>query len=178
MSHSGFVGSISRNRAGLALDDERTRQAVVNGAMRRDEERDKVEPDDSVNKHEAGSDPDRDRTAISRQRDSIQQCVAQLPGQEPHRWIRSIAPTFEVHVNDPLNHRGPFNSGDPVAMRDIVNLTYGINFGIGRRTNFTLGTVTPVTGPRPFSFETMAFLNIMYGKSSRAAATPPVLGAY
>ena len=100
------------------------------------------------------------------------------PGQEPRRWIRSIAPTFEVHVNDPLNHRGPFHSGDPVAMRDIVNLTYGINFGIGRRTNFTLGTVTPVTGPRPFSFETMAFLNIMYGKSSRAATTPPVLGGY
>jgi hypothetical protein len=40
--------------------------------------------------------------------------------------IRAIVPTFEVHVNTPLNHRGP----DPMRaeLSDTGTLTCGCNF--------------------------------------------------
>jgi hypothetical protein len=101
------------------------------------------------------------------------------PASSINRMVSMIAPTFEVHVNDPLNHRDPFNPRDPVGMKDIVNLTTGLSVGIYRRTLFTFGWVTPVTGPRPFDFEAMAFLNIFFGGSRRNRAhVPPVLGGY
>ena len=90
-----------------------------------------------------------------------------------------IAPTFEVHVTDPLNHRNPYSLRDPAGMTDIVNLTYGLNIGIFERTLITFGVVTPVTSPKPFDFEAMAFLNYFFGPRRRPQlTTPPVLGGF
>ncbi len=95
------------------------------------------------------------------------------------RFISLIAPTFEVHVTDPLNHRDPYNSRDPAGMTDIVDLTYGINVGIYRRTLLTFAVVTPVTSPKPFDFETILFLNFFFGAPRRPqAVVPPVVGGY
>jgi hypothetical protein len=91
--------------------------------------------------------------------------------------ISMIAPTFEVHVTDPLNHRNPYSLRDPTGMTDIVNLTYGLNVGILERTLLTFGVVTPVTSPKPFDFEVMAFVNYFFGPRPRRQLTsPPVLG--
>jgi len=93
--------------------------------------------------------------------------------------ISMIAPTFEVHVTDPLNHRNPYSIRDPAGMTDIVNLTYGLNVGILERTLFTVGVVTPVTSPKPFDFEVMAFVNYFFGPRPRRQLTaPPVLGGF
>jgi hypothetical protein len=101
------------------------------------------------------------------------------PGSGADRMISLIAPTFEVHITDPLNHRGAFNPKDPLGMADIVNLTYGLNIGIYNRALFTFGWVTPVSSPKPFDFETMAFMNIFFGGSMRSRPfTPPVVGGY
>ena len=64
-------------------------------------------------------------------------------------------------------------------MKDIVNFTYGLNVGVYRRTLFTFGLVTPVTGPRPFDLEATAFVNIFYGGSRRLQTSmPPAVGGY
>ena len=51
------------------------------------------------------------------------------------RFITAIAPTFEVHVNSPFNHRNPYNIVRPggLGLRRC-NLTYGLNvmFAAGR----------------------------------------------
>lgn len=75
--------------------------------------------------------------------------------------ITSIEPTVEVHVTDPLNHRGP---ADPTTFGapDIVDLTYGIRFGIGQSCNLGTSIVLPVTGPKPYDFEAMAQLNFKF----------------
>ena len=75
-------------------------------------------------------------------------------------FIRGASANFEVHANIPLNHRDVFNNQDVVGTADIVDLTYGINFRLGEKALATFGLVTPVTGPRPFSIEALAILNI------------------
>ena len=96
---------------------------------------------------------------------------------DPERFLTMIAPTFEVHINTPLNHRDPFNPFDPAATPDIVNLTYGLNLGFRPNVLFSTGFVTPVTGPQPFDFEFMALLNVYFG-GPRRNITPPVLGGF
>ncbi|MDR3635518.1 MAG: hypothetical protein P4L84_17065 [Isosphaeraceae bacterium] len=99
------------------------------------------------------------------------------PDSGLNRLVTLIAPTFEVHVNDPLNHRNAFNALDPAATPDMVNLTYGMNIGFNQNTFLTMAVVTPVTGPRPFELEAMAFLNVFFGRSARQAPiVPPVIG--
>ncbi len=82
--------------------------------------------------------------------------------------LTAIVPTFEVHVNDPLNHRGAFNGLDLVGTADVVNLTTGITFEINHRSTFTFGIVTPVTGPKPFDIEVLAQVNWSFGYSARS----------
>jgi len=38
----------------------------------------------------------------------------------------------------------------------------GVNVYFGKRTIFSLGIVDPVTGPRPFSLEALALLNVSF----------------
>jgi hypothetical protein len=97
--------------------------------------------------------------------------------REPYaqEFLTAVVPTFEVHVNTPLNHRGVFPA-DRASIPDVVNLTYGTNFEFFHRAVLTLAFVTPVTGPRPFDFEAVAFLNIFYGPTrNRAVPTFPAV---
>jgi hypothetical protein len=98
--------------------------------------------------------------------------------RDPGALVSSIAPTFETHVNVPLNHRGVFNLSDPAGTSDVVDLTYGVNILFRRTAMLTAGFVNPVTGPRPFSYEWQLFLNIYYGRTraSRFGPTPPIGG--
>jgi hypothetical protein len=82
--------------------------------------------------------------------------------KDRNQLLQGLAPTFECHVNIPLNHRDVFNLNDRAGSADIVDLTYGLNTFFGKRTQMAFAAVTPVTGPRPFSIEALAFLNIYY----------------
>ncbi|MFO0809899.1 MAG: hypothetical protein U0746_14860 [Gemmataceae bacterium] len=68
-------------------------------------------------------------------------------------WVTGVVPTFEVHVNTPLRHRGA------PGFADSVDLTLGSYFYLGERV--TLGTAvgTPVTGPKLFAVEGLVNLN-------------------
>jgi hypothetical protein len=77
--------------------------------------------------------------------------------------VRAIIPTFEVHVNTPLNHRGALNFNDLAGTADTVDLTFGATFELGQRSTLAVAFVTPVTGPRPFDYEILAQLNIRFG---------------
>jgi hypothetical protein len=89
--------------------------------------------------------------------------------------ITAIAPTVEVHVNTPLNHIGGYNPLDNNSTPDIVNITSGLNTRFRQNSILTMGVVTPVTGPRPFSVEGTVLLNVYFGRSRRNPA-PPIIG--
>jgi hypothetical protein len=76
------------------------------------------------------------------------------------RYLSSVTPLAEVHVNTPLNNRGILRL--PIAAVDQVSFTGGTTFGLGRRSFLNLGANVPVTGPRPYTVEAMAHLNILY----------------
>ena len=96
---------------------------------------------------------------------------------DPSGLLTAVAPTFEVHVTTPLNHRDVFNANDPGGTANVVNLTYGVNFGFSRNALLTFGFVTPVTGPKPFDYEALLLFNLRFGGSRGARrAAPPVLG--
>lgn len=86
-------------------------------------------------------------------------------------FLTAFAPIFELHVNVPLNHTDVFNVKDPVGTPTVVDLTLGANTQFGQRTVLTLGAVAPVSGPRPFSVEAVAQLNIYFGGRQRNAPT-------
>lgn len=75
-------------------------------------------------------------------------------------FLTSVVPMIELHVNTPLTHRGTFNG--LVGTPDMFNLTSGLNFGMGQRSQLTVGLVTPMSGPRPFDLEAMAHLNFRF----------------
>jgi hypothetical protein len=84
------------------------------------------------------------------------------PDPNSNGLIKAISPIFEVHVNTPTNHRDVFNARDYAGTADVVDLTSGVNIYLGKRTIFSLGVVDPVTGPRPFSLEALALLNVNF----------------
>jgi hypothetical protein len=67
-----------------------------------------------------------------------------------------VIPTFEVHINDPLNHQGSLAT--PFGFVDSVVLTGGLHTLIGNSV-LTFALTTPVTGPRLYSVEAIAQLN-------------------
>jgi hypothetical protein len=81
---------------------------------------------------------------------------------DPDRWITAFVPTFETHINIPLNHNGTFDVNDVSWTPNVVNLTLGTNIGIGERGLLSLGYVCPVTGPRPFDNEWLALFNLRF----------------
>ena len=92
-------------------------------------------------------------------------------------FLTAIAPTFEVHVNTPLNHRDVFDANDRAGTPDVVNLTYGVNFGFARSAVLTLGFVTPVTGPKPFDYEAPSCsTSASAGRGRRGGRRLPLLG--
>jgi hypothetical protein len=99
-----------------------------------------------------------------------------------HSILTAVAPTFEVHINDPLNHRGALRNFDPAGTQDIVALTSGVNTLFGTRSLLSAALVTPVTGPKPFDLEVVVLLNVYFGKSKYGSRRvpvpmPPVIGA-
>ncbi len=95
---------------------------------------------------------------------------------DPDGFLTALVPTFEVHVNDPLTHRDYNSPLDISGTADVVNLTYGLNAMIGQSSVFTVGVVTPVTGPRPFDYEIIGLLNFRFGRTRRPPAPLPMLG--
>lgn len=71
--------------------------------------------------------------------------------------LSAVVPTFEVHVNTPLNHR---DAEGMVKFNDSVNLTAGSSFLFGDRTSLGVAVGTPVTGPRLFAVEALVNFNI------------------
>src|SRR5262249_10017519 len=73
-------------------------------------------------------------------------------------FISAIVPTFETHLNIPLNWAGfqpNFLGGTP----DVVDLTFGLNIGLANRAVLSAAYVRPVTGPLPFVGEFALTLN-------------------
>ncbi|MBV8610306.1 MAG: hypothetical protein JO034_22955 [Singulisphaera sp.] len=99
-----------------------------------------------------------------------------LRANDPGRFLTAVAPTFEVHVSSPLNHRGFDNPSVIGGTPAVVNLTYGVNFEFYRNTLLTFGFVNPVTGPRPFDYEVLILLNFRFGRSARRAIPPVTSG--
>lgn len=80
-------------------------------------------------------------------------------------FLTALAPTFELHVNSPLNHRDVFNRLDFAGTPDVVNLTYGLNCEFRRQSILTFAVVTPVSSPRPFDIEYSLLFNWYFGRS-------------
>jgi hypothetical protein len=70
-----------------------------------------------------------------------------------------VAPTAEVHVTTPLNHR---NGHGVVTVPDLVVLTEGVQVGLGGGSSLAVGVAVPVTGPRPFDWEAVVQFNVRY----------------
>ena len=94
----------------------------------------------------------------------------------PGAFLSAIAPTFETHVNVPLNHRGALRFNDPAGTADVVDLTFGINAFLGKRSVLTFAYVNPVTGPRPFNSEWSILYNFNFGNPRVRRPSPPVVG--
>ena len=90
----------------------------------------------------------------------------------PSAFLSAIVPTVELHLSDPLNHRGALRPNDPFGTPDVLDLTFGTSIVLRKRIVASFGGSFPVTGPRPFSIEAMALLNIYYGRTSQAQPTP------
>jgi hypothetical protein len=90
----------------------------------------------------------------------------------PDARISAIVPTFEVHVNTPLSHR---STATFIGAPDVVDLTFGSSFGLGRWGVLSAGVVNPVTGPRPYELETVVLLNVFFGQRRVPPTPPPVL---
>jgi hypothetical protein len=67
-----------------------------------------------------------------------------------------VIPTFEVHINDGLNHQGSLAT--PIGFTDSVILTGGVHILLGR-SDLTLGVTTPVVGPLLYSVEGIVQFN-------------------
>lgn len=97
--------------------------------------------------------------------------------RESRTWLTALAPTFELHVNNPINHRDVFSRTDLAGAPDTVDLTFGLNFGIRNTSVLTAAFVAPVTSPRVFDSEAVLMLNIFYGRTRARLIpiTPPPL---
>jgi hypothetical protein len=74
----------------------------------------------------------------------------------PNRTLNYIVPLLEAHLTTPLNHR---NQDALIFVPDALILTSGVNIGLMRNANLSLGVATPITGPRIFNIETFMQLN-------------------
>jgi hypothetical protein len=82
--------------------------------------------------------------------------------QDPRSLISFIAPAFETHLNIPLNYAG-FRVEQIGSTPNVVNLTFGLSVGFGRRAVLSAAYVRPVTGPLPFTGEFALLLNVPFG---------------
>jgi hypothetical protein len=85
--------------------------------------------------------------------------------------LRAVIPVFEVHVSDPLNHRGVFDLTDLAGTDDVVDLTAGVHLELRGGSSLGLAVATPVTGPKPFDVEAIVQFDYRFG-CSRTGAGP------
>ncbi len=80
--------------------------------------------------------------------------------------LRAVAPTFEVHVTDPLRQTNPnvdiFGIADRLHIANTVDLTYGVTFEFSNRSTLAVGVCNPVTGPKPFDVEGIVQFNYRF----------------
>jgi hypothetical protein len=93
----------------------------------------------------------------------------------PGALLSAVVPTFEVHVNTPLNHRATTAVGSLLGTPDVVDLTFGLNFALRRRAVLAAGIVNPVSGPRPYELEAIVQLNVFFGRGRTPPTPPPAL---
>jgi hypothetical protein len=74
----------------------------------------------------------------------------------PNGALRFLVPMAEVHVTDPLNHRG---TDSAIYIPDFVVMTGGLHIGLPGSSVLTIGVATPVSGPRLYSTEAFVQLN-------------------
>jgi hypothetical protein len=100
---------------------------------------------------------DRDTTYMF---NSLQVGYRLLVDASESRFVRSVTPIAELHVNTPFNNRDPAKL--PIGASDIVSFTLGTSYGLGARSSLNLGVNVPVTGPRVYALETLVQLNVRY----------------
>ncbi len=86
-----------------------------------------------------------------------------LQNKDEDALLSAVVPIFEVHVTDPLDHRGALHTLDPLGTDDFIDLTTGVTVELKHRATLALGVVTPVTGPKPFDVEVLLQFNIFFG---------------
>jgi hypothetical protein len=77
-----------------------------------------------------------------------------------NRFVGSVTPIVELHINTPFNNRGSLRL--PIGAVDIVSLTMGSSINLGSRSSLNIGTNVPLSGPRPYALESMIHLNVRY----------------
>ncbi len=96
----------------------------------------------------------------------------------PGSFLTAVVPTFETHLNIPLNHNS-LNFSDTYGTPTVVDLTFGLNTEFYKRSVLTLGYALPITGPAPFSGEFILQFNWRFGGGPQGpptSITPPVIG--
>ncbi len=80
------------------------------------------------------------------------------------KLISSVTPAVELHLTDPLSHRGlnQTATGSDVGFPDILVLTSGTHIGIGRLGTLSVGGAIPLTGPKPFNYEAIVEFNLRF----------------
>jgi len=76
------------------------------------------------------------------------------------RFVTAVAPTFEVHVNDPLDHRGSIASSGSIP--DWVDLTEAVTLEFRGRSTLAVGVSEPVSGLKPYDVEAILQLNVRF----------------
>jgi len=97
---------------------------------------------------------------------------------QEQRFLTAIIPTYELHMNIPLNHSG-YSNTDFYGVPPVLDMTFGVNFGLFNASYLTAAYIIPVTGPQPFSGEFALQFNFLFGRSRGAGPgrlTPPVTG--
>lgn len=80
--------------------------------------------------------------------------------RNPGATVSAVIPTFEFHLNVPLNHNGPQN--EPVGFVPMVTLLGGGQIFLRDRVAIGMAAGAPISGPRPFSLQTTFSLNTWF----------------
>jgi hypothetical protein len=71
------------------------------------------------------------------------------------KLITAVAPTVELHANDPLYPSSLFVTG----LTDVIDMTFGATVELLGRATLAVGVNTPLTAPRTYDYEILAQLN-------------------
>ena len=84
----------------------------------------------------------------------------------PTAILSGIAPTFEAHLNVPVQGSDRisyiFNRAGTLPFNTQFNLTFGSTFEFAHRATLGLGFVVPTVGPDPFKYEFLAQFNFRF----------------